>query len=64
MSDFYGTAGADDRWQGYANQREELLQHIESNQVPGVLFVSGKSVVLFVLFVQCLMVQVIFISVR
>ena len=30
-----------DRWEGFAEQRTELLQHLVDNDVSGVLFVSG-----------------------
>ena len=32
---------ADDRWQGYPEQRSQLLGHIENNGIEGVLFLSG-----------------------
>ena len=36
-----GGAEADDRWQGYPAQREEILGHIEDSAIEGVLWVSG-----------------------
>ncbi|MEW5852187.1 MAG: alkaline phosphatase D family protein [Myxococcota bacterium] len=36
-----GTARQEDRWQGYPQQREELLQHIKDNNITGVLWVAG-----------------------
>ena len=32
---------ADDRWEGYAAQRTEILEHIEKESISGVLWVSG-----------------------
>ena len=37
---FFDT-GADDRWQGFPQQREELLGFVETQQVRGVLWISG-----------------------
>ena len=37
-----------DRWEGYAAQREELLSHIKSSEIEGVLFVSGDFHVCFI----------------
>lgn len=36
-----GSYGASDRWQGHADQRSELLEHLRENGVQGVLWVSG-----------------------
>ena len=38
---FVGEAAADDRWQGYPAQREELLAHITDNAIEGIVWVSG-----------------------
>ena len=38
---FYGDYQASDRWQGYPTERRRILDHIESNGIPGVLWVSG-----------------------
>jgi len=32
---------SDDRWQGYAGQRTEILSHIEDNSIPGVVWLAG-----------------------
>ena len=37
---FVGEAAADDRWQGYPAQREELLAHITDNAIEGIVRVS------------------------
>lgn len=41
FSYWFGEVAAEDRWQGYPDQRNELLSHIEDNAVEGVLWVSG-----------------------
>ncbi|RME26655.1 MAG: hypothetical protein D6798_06270 [Deltaproteobacteria bacterium] len=41
MSDFIGTAAADDRWQGFPEQREEILSFIDDNDIGGVLWIAG-----------------------
>lgn len=41
LSAIFGAAGADDRWQGYPEQRERVLRHIEDNAITGVLWVAG-----------------------
>lgn len=41
-------AGADDRWEGYAAQRRELLNHIGSRNITNVWFMSGDFHVGFV----------------
>ncbi|MSP60334.1 MAG: hypothetical protein EXR72_08330 [Myxococcales bacterium] len=33
--------GNDDRWEGYAAQRNEILEHVEKQKIGGVLWVSG-----------------------
>lgn len=40
MTGWIGTAGASDRWQGYA-QRGEILEHIRAGGITGVLWISG-----------------------
>jgi alkaline phosphatase D len=32
---------ANDRWEGYRPQRDEIVDHIDSNQISGVLWISG-----------------------
>lgn len=44
---WFGIA-ADDRWEGYPGQREELLDHVQSNDLRNVFFVSGDFHVNFV----------------
>lgn len=43
--DFRGTPigpfGRDDRWQGYPEQREEILSHIQGHGLSGVLWITG-----------------------
>ncbi len=34
-------AGRNDRWEGYEGQRNEILDHIDNNQIPGVLWLAG-----------------------
>jgi alkaline phosphatase D len=43
ITDFPGffDAAANDRWEGYAAQRTEILQFIDSKRIGGVLWVSG-----------------------
>jgi phosphodiesterase/alkaline phosphatase D-like protein len=41
LSAIFGAAGASDRWQGYPEQRERVLRHIEDNAIAGVLWVTG-----------------------
>ena len=41
FDNWFGEVEADDRWQGYPEEREAVLSHIESNQIEGVLWVSG-----------------------
>lgn len=41
LSNFFGTAEASDRWQGFPEERTDLLAHIVENDVRGVLFVAG-----------------------
>ncbi|MBT6434356.1 MAG: hypothetical protein HOK28_14755 [Deltaproteobacteria bacterium] len=41
MDGIYGPISEDDRWDGYQHQRSELLEHIEDNDIQGVLWVSG-----------------------
>ncbi len=41
FSYWFGEIEADDRWQGYPEQRNELLSHIEDHAIDGVLWVSG-----------------------
>lgn len=38
---FFFESTADDRWQGYPAQREEVLAFIDDEKIPGVLWVSG-----------------------
>ena len=33
--------GGSDRWDGYPQERAELLRHISSKKIPGVIFLSG-----------------------
>ena len=44
ITDFYNLLGntqAADRWQGYPEQRTEILSHIEDNDIEGCLWVTG-----------------------
>ena len=41
MSDVYFGIDAVDRWDGYANQRNEILDHIRDNNIRGVLWIAG-----------------------
>ena len=41
FDNWFGEVEADDRWQGYPEEREELLSHIEQNEIKGVFWVSG-----------------------
>ena len=41
MSAMIGVAQAEDRWQGYPEQREEILRHIEDEGIEGVLWITG-----------------------
>ncbi len=41
MDDVYFGIGAEDRWDGYPAQREELLSWIRDTGVEGVLFIAG-----------------------
>ena len=41
FTDWIGGISADDRWQGYSSQREELLGYIEDEGITGVLFLGG-----------------------
>lgn len=36
-----GDALAEDRWQGYPTQRDEILSYITDNTITGVLWLSG-----------------------
>ena len=36
-----GSAEKSDRWQGYPEQREEILGHIEDSSIEGVLWIAG-----------------------
>ncbi len=38
---FFGEAGAQDRWQGFPDQRNELLGFILDEGIPGILWLSG-----------------------
>lgn len=40
-TDMLGDALAEDRWQGYPTQREEILSYITDNAITGVLWLSG-----------------------
>lgn len=40
-SDLFGTAFEEDRWQGYPDERDEILSFIADTPVTGVLWVSG-----------------------
>ncbi len=40
-SDMFGTAFADDRWQGFPEQRREILDFIVDEAISGVLWVTG-----------------------
>ena len=37
----FGAAFKDDRWQGYPDQRGEILDHIVGNEIEGVLWITG-----------------------
>lgn len=41
FEDLLGSAQADDRWQGFPAQREEILSYIEDSEIEGVLWVTG-----------------------
>ena len=45
ITDWTGTAmasiSADDRWQGYPKQREEILKHITDNKISNVWWITG-----------------------
>ncbi len=41
LDDFYGFAAEDDRWQGFPEQREEILSYIDDMQIEGVLWMAG-----------------------
>ena len=41
MSDFLGQISVDDRWSGYPEQREELLQHVDDEGIEGLLWITG-----------------------
>ena len=41
FDNWFGEVEADDRWQGYPIQREDILSHIEIEQIEGVFWVSG-----------------------
>ena len=41
MSDVYFGIDAVDRWDGYANQRDEILDHIRDSNIRGVLWIAG-----------------------
>lgn len=41
FSAYFGALGAEDRWQGYPAQRNEIIQYIDNNNISGVLWVSG-----------------------
>lgn len=41
FSDLIGEVEAIDRWQGFPEQRFEILSHIEDNAISGVLWLSG-----------------------
>lgn len=41
LSPIFGEVEADDRWQGFPEQRAEILEHIESEGVTGVLWIGG-----------------------
>jgi len=36
-----GAIKADDRWQGYPEQRGEIISHIDDNRISGVLWIAG-----------------------
>lgn len=38
-----GFVDAEDRWEGYADERNELLQFIDENNIDNVVFVSGEA---------------------
>jgi alkaline phosphatase D len=41
LSGMVGEVEADDRWQGYPEQRTEILSHIADNGIEGVLWIAG-----------------------
>ncbi len=41
LSDIFGPAELDDRWEGHPDQRADILGHIRDNAIPGVLWISG-----------------------
>ena len=41
FDNWFGEVEADDRWQGYPIQREDILSHIETGDIEGVFWVSG-----------------------
>lgn len=41
MDDVYFGIGADDRWDGYPEQRSEILDFIADNAIAGVLWIAG-----------------------
>lgn len=41
FSAYFGSIGADDRWQGFPEQRSEILGHISENEIPRVLWLAG-----------------------
>lgn len=41
FEDLIGEVEAIDRWQGFAEQRTEILSHIEDSEISGVLWISG-----------------------
>ncbi len=38
---YYGDLLAEDRWQGYPEQRDEILSFVADNSIPGVLWTTG-----------------------
>ena len=41
FSALFGNTQAEDRWQGYPEQRTEILTHIDDNDIEGCLWVTG-----------------------
>ncbi len=41
MTDFIGEAAEDDRWQGFPEQRDEILSFVDDNDIGGVLWIAG-----------------------
>jgi phosphodiesterase/alkaline phosphatase D-like protein len=41
LTAIFGSVEAEDRWQGYSEQRDEILTHIETEEVEGVLWLAG-----------------------